>query len=239
MLSLASLPRTGALLCAMLALPAQADNAPTPQPVITVSAGATRSVPNDRMRASLRAEAEDPDATKAANAVNARMAAALARAKAAPGVEVSTSGYTTYSTGDPRQGPLRWRVVQSLDVSGSDFVALAGLVSRLQAEDGLLVSGMGFSLSPTALRAAEDALVQQAIRTWQQRAQVAVRAFGSTTWRPGRVTVQTSEPGGGPQPLMRAQAMSATQAISTEAGDTEVTVTVSGEAVLPESQSLR
>jgi predicted secreted protein len=220
------------LFACCLAAPARADNAPTPQPVVTVTASANRSVPNDRMHAVLRAEAEDADAVKAASAVNARMARALARAKASPGVQTSTSSYTTYQSGDPTKGPVRWRVAQSLDVTGSDFVAMAALVSALQAEDGLLVSGVNFSVSPAALRAAEDALVQQAIRGWQQRAQIAAQAFGSATWRTGRVTVQTSEPDGGPRPLMRVQAMSAAQPVSVEAGNTEVTVTVTGEAIL-------
>jgi predicted secreted protein len=223
----------GFALCAAMAAPARADNAPTPQPVVTVTASANRSVPNDRMHAVLRAEAEDADAVKAAGAVNARMARALARAKASPGVQTSTSSYTTYQSGDPAKGATRWRVAQSLDVTGSDFVAMAALVSTLQAEDGLLVSGINFSVSPAALRAAEDALVQQAIHGWQQRAQIASQAFGSAAWRTGRVTVQTSEPDGGPRPLMRVQAMSAgTQPVNVEAGNTEVTVTVTGEAIL-------
>lgn len=223
------------LALAALALPAVAlaqarsDNVPVPQPIVTVTASANRSVENDRMRALLRAEAEYADATQAASAVNARMARALARAKAAPGVEVSTSSYSTYQVGDPKQA-MRWRVTQSLDLAGSDFVALAALVSRLQAEDGLLMSGLSFSLTPAAQRAAEDALMRQAIRTWQQRAQIAAQAFGSETWRPGRVTIQT---GGGPQPLMRAQAMSPGAApVAVEAGKSEVSVSVSGEAIL-------
>lgn len=219
--------------CVAVATDARADQALTPQPVLSVTASANRSVANDRMHALLRSEAESADVGQAASAVNAQMARALARAKAVRGVEVSTSGYTTYQVGDPKQGVLRWRVTQSLKLTGGDFVALAALVSKLQTEDGLLVSGLNFSLSPSALRSAEDALVQQAIRAWQQRAQIAAQAFGDAAWRPGRITVQTTEPGGGPPPIMRAQAMSASAApVSIEAGNTEVAVTVSGEAIL-------
>src|SRR6185369_15370885 len=45
--------------------------APTPQPVLTISANAQATVPNDRMQAALRAEAEAPDAAQAASEVNA------------------------------------------------------------------------------------------------------------------------------------------------------------------------
>lgn len=236
MLSLRSIAWAALALPPIVAAQPRSDNAPTPQPVVTVTASANRSVANDRMHALLRAEAEDPDAAQAANAVNARMARALERAKAVSGVDVATSRYSTYQVGDAKQAPLRWRVTQTLELTGGDFVALAALVSKLQSEDGLLMSGLTFSLSAAAQRAAQDALTQQAIRAWQQRAQMAAQAFGSATWRPGRVTVQSSEPGGGPQPLMRAQAMSATAApVVVEAGRSELSVSVSGEAILEPS----
>jgi predicted secreted protein len=233
MLKLPALACAGIALFGALGGPVRADTPLTPQPVVTVTASANRSVANDRMHAVLRAEAEDADAVKAATAVNTRMARALARAKAAPGVEASTAGYTTYQTGDPKQGVVRWRVAQSLEISGSDFVALAALLTRLQSEDGLLMSGLDFSLSAVALRKTQDVLAQEAIHAWQERAKLVAQAFGSSTWRTGRVTVQTSEPGGGPRPYMRAQAMAAEAApVNVEGGRTEVTVSVSGEAIL-------
>jgi len=80
------------------AVPAQTliENAPTPQPVVTISASASDSVVNDRMHAWLRAEADNADPVQAASDVNARMARALARAKAVPGVDASTAGYSSY-----------------------------------------------------------------------------------------------------------------------------------------------
>jgi predicted secreted protein len=210
-----------------------ASNLPTPQPIVTVSASATSSVANDRMHAWLRAEADGADATQAGNEVNARMARALARAKNARGVEAATSGYSTYPVESKDKAP-RWRVSQTLTLESSDFLALAGLVTRLQADDGLLVSGMTFSVSPAAQRAADDALTEEAIRNWQQRAQLAAKAFGGAAWRPGHVTVQTSEPGR-PVPMMRVQALGAQAAaapVSVEGGRTDVNVTVSGEVIL-------
>ncbi len=61
-------------------LPAEA----TPrEPVVTVSASASAGVANDRLRASLRGEAEHASAATAAAEVNGRIAKALARAKGA------------------------------------------------------------------------------------------------------------------------------------------------------------
>lgn len=219
---------------ASAATPGFAAMAPhVPQSAVTVSASANTSVPNDRMQAWLRAEAESPEATTAANQVNTLMGKALARARTVPGVTASTSGYSTMQIAE-RGRPARWRVVQTVVLVGTDFPAMATLLTRLQEQDGLLLSGMNFSLSPAAREQAERSLVTQAIRTWQTRAQLAASSLGFDGWKPGQVSVQTSE-GGRVFPTMRAAgvAMATEMApVATESGMSEVTVTVTGEALL-------
>jgi predicted secreted protein len=219
----------GALLCAAGTLHA-AEDLPIAQPVVTLSASASTSVANDRMRAVLRAEADDADATTAARVVNERMAKALARAKAARGVDASTAGYSTWQVGE--KGAMRWRVTQALALESADFPALAALVTRLQQQDGLLLSGVEFSVSAAARKAAEDALVRDAVRDWQSRAKLAAEAFGARGWRAGRLSIQGSD-AGRPQPMYRAQAMAAGGApVNVEGGTSEIGVSVAGEAIL-------
>jgi predicted secreted protein len=217
---------------------AAADNQPPTMPVITLTAAATASVPNDKMYAWLRAEYDNVDPARAAAEINARMAKALARARGSKGIDAETSGYSSYQITEKGQ-PARWRVTQSLALEGADFAAMAALVSKLQAEDQLLLSGMNFAVSPEARRKAEDALTQQAIKGWHARAQNAANAFGISGWRPGRVTIQTGDYGR-PQPMMRASAagMAAAPPVSIEAGNTDVTVSVTGEAVLDPARTL-
>lgn len=213
---------------------ARAADAPTPgPPVISLSAAATASIANDRVYAWLRAEADNADPAKAAADVNARMAKALARAKAVAGVDAATSGYSSFQVTDKNQ-PTRWRVAQTLTLEGTDFAAMATLVSKLQADDALVMSGMNFAVSTDARRRAEDALTQQAIKAWQARAQNAANGFGYPAWRTGKVTIQTGD-FARPTPMFR-QGVSAMAAsappVAIEAGNTDVTVSVSGEAVL-------
>jgi predicted secreted protein len=213
---------------------AAADPPPPVMPVVTLTASATASVPNDRMYAWLRVEADNPDPARAAAEVNGKMARALARAKGTAGVEVTTSGYSSYQVTEKNQ-PARWRVAQTLTLEGSDFATMAALVSKLQADDLLLLSGMNFAVSPDARRKAEDGLTQQAIKAWQARAQNAARGFGYESWRTGKVTIQTGDYMR-PQPLVRMAASSmaggGAPPVNVEGGNTEVTVTVAGEAVL-------
>lgn len=204
-----------------------------PFPSVAVTGAATATVANDRMHAVMRAEAEAPTAAAAANEVNGKIAQALARAKAVAGVDARTAGYSTWQTSE-RGKPPRWRVVQYLQLEGSEFAQLATLVTGLQ-EEGVLLSGLSFSLRTDTRRRTEDTLTQEAIRTWQQRAAVAASALGFGAWRPGRVTVNTGDGGGRPEPVMRAQAMSAPSAVSpiaVEGGTTDITVSIVGEAIL-------
>jgi predicted secreted protein len=201
-------------------------------PTVTVSASASTQVANDRAHAALRAEAEAPDVAAAARQVNATIARAVARVKSAPGMALQTSGYSTYAITEKGR-TQRWRVVQYLNVDSENLEGLAALVSRLQAEDGLLVSGMSFALTREAREKAEYQLVREAVQSWQRRAGEAARALGFASWRAGHVTVSASEPGR-PVPMMRMAAAAVAQdaPVSMEGGFTEVTVTVSGNAWL-------
>ena len=154
-------------------------------------------------------------------------------------LEVTTSGYSSYQVSEKNQ-PTRWRVVQTLSLEGQDFAALAALVSRLQADDQLVLSGMNFAVSPDTRRKTEDALTQAAIKAWQARAQNAARGFGFDTWRTGRVAIQTGD-FMRPQPMMRMQAsaMASAPPVSVEGGNTDVTVTVSGDALLEGARPAR
>ncbi|HEX4522222.1 MAG TPA: SIMPL domain-containing protein [Casimicrobiaceae bacterium] len=221
---LAAAGATAGVACAQFVVPTQ--------PTVTVSASATVTVSNDRLQAWLRAEAENPNPAAAASQVNALIAKALATARSYPAVKVATTGYSTQQVTE-RGKPSRWHVAQSISLDSADFTAAATLITRLQEENGLLLSGMGFSLSDKVRRDAEDGVTQQAIRSWQSRAEQAAHALGFAGWRPGHLAVQTGD-GGRMYPTMRAQATPgfAPAPIAVEAGTTDVTVTVSGEAVL-------
>jgi predicted secreted protein len=199
-------------------------------PAVSVTASATASVANDRMFAWLRAEVDNADPVRAAADVNARIGKAIARAKATPGVDVKTSGYSSYQITEKTL--TRWRVQQSISLETSDFAALAALLTKLQSEDALVMSGMSFGVSNDARRKVEDALTQEAIRGWQARAQSASKALGFDAWRVGHVNVMTGEPMR-PQAMMRMAAGSGGSApVNAEGGNTDVTVTVSGDALL-------
>jgi predicted secreted protein len=208
--------------------PAAAERAPS----VAVNASATATFANDRMYAWLRAEKEDASAAAAAADVNTRMARVLARLKAQPSINVASMGYATDPIVD-KDKPKRWRVSQSLRLDSADFSTLAAEIGMLQ-DAGLLLGGLGYGLSEGARRTAEDGLARQAIKAWQERAQTAADALGYGAWRVGSVQVQTND---GPRPYMAMRSELKTMAaapapVAADAGTTEVTVSVAGDAVL-------
>lgn len=231
-----ALAHTSSLRClsvlALVALAGGAGAQPTPPspPSVTVTAVATNTVPNDRLQAWLRAEAEDASPAAAAGQANARVARALSEAKAFPAVHVATAGYATQQIAEKGK-PTRWRVTQSITLESGDFVQAATLMTRLQESDSMLLSGMGFMISERARSEAEDALTAQALKSWQARARAAAQGLGFAAWRVGHVVVQTSGPVF-PQGRIQAMAAPGGAPVQLEAGTTEVTVTVSGDAVL-------
>jgi predicted secreted protein len=229
-LCLAARPLLAAVACAAASALAQM---PEPaQPLVTVTASATATVSNDRLEAWMRAEAESPNPATAASQVNAAIAKALSVAKGYASVKVATAGYETQQVSDKVKAQ-RWHVAQSISLDAGDFTAAAALISRLQEENGLLLSGMGFSLAEKTRREAEDSVTQKAIALWQARVKQAAQALGFATWKPGHVTVQTGD-GARVFPMARVTAMSASAnaPVALAGGTTEVTVTVSGEALL-------
>jgi predicted secreted protein len=211
--------------------------APTPAApasAVAVTGAASARVQNDRMQAIVRAEAEQTTASAAAAEVNARMAKALAAAKAVAGVEAKSAGYSTWQQWEKGR-PGKWRVAQSLALSGPDFTGLAALLTKLQDEDGLVVASIAFTLAPDTRRRAEDTLTREAIRAWQLRAGTAAEALGFAAWRPGRLVVATGDVAAQPRAEMAMRAQAApggSPPVAVEGGTTEITVTVSGEAVL-------
>jgi predicted secreted protein len=221
-----------AVVLAVAALPVLAQAPAKDLSTVNVSASATATLPNDKMVAWLRAESEAGTAKAAAADVNARMTRVLARIKGIPAITASSAGYGTNQIVEKGK-PSRWRVAQTVKLESSDFGVLAGEIGALQ-DDGMLFTGMAFTLSDNARRTAQDSVTQQAIKAWQQRAQAAATALGYGTWRVGDVSVQTND-GGQPYPQMMrsdmkvmAQAGGAPPAV--EAGAAEVTVSVSGSA---------
>lgn len=212
----------------LLASPAFAQDKVDPNvTTITLRAQADREVANDQVVAIVAAEESGLDPAALANAVNRKAAAATALIKAEPSVKSRSAGYQTqpvYKSGRVES----WRVSHQLRLEGSDFAAMALLIGRLQGEMQLRHLAVG--LAPETRRAAEDALIAEAIAAFQARAEIVRRSMKSSAYRVRNLDVGTS--GGIVRPLAmemaRGGVSSSIAAPAIEGGVSTVTVSVSG-----------
>jgi predicted secreted protein len=213
-----------ALLLAPLVTAAQAPE--TLFNLVTLSAQAEREVPNDLVTAVLAAEQEGTDPAQLADAVNRTMQRALATAQGYRAVRARTGNYQSYPIHDKGR-IVRWRVRQELRLESGDLAATSELIGKLQAS--LVMAGMHLSVSREARRAAENALISEALAAFDDRARVVREAMKSKGHR-----VRDLQISGGDQPRpvigVAARAMSAESVAppAIEAGTTRITMTVSG-----------
>jgi predicted secreted protein len=223
------------LLPAMLST-AVAQSAPqstaTDQSTLRLSETARRDVPRDLLRATLAAEATDPDAGKVQSEINQRMSAATTRIKQVAGIAIETGGYSVYRE-TPDKQPPRWHGSQTVDLTGKDFAALLSLIGALQ-QQGLVVQSLAPDISREARQSVEDALTDEALTRLKQRADriattAGVKLQGFRSLSVGNVNA----PPPVVQPMMRmaAAAVPAPPPVA-EPGNATVSITATAEFAL-------
>lgn len=213
----------------------QAAELPAPTvPQADLSAEASRSAPNDQLRALVYAEASDASPADVARRVNGLIAQALATARAYPTVKVKSAGNSTTPVyGKTSRTIEAWRMRASLALESTDTPALSELLGKLQ--QSLAVASLNAAPSPDTWRKVEDEVIGDAIGAFQNRARLVAASLGRG-WRIKQIAVNTS--GGRPQPVMpyarAAMVMADAAPAPVEAGDTPITVTVTGQIELLE-----
>ena len=192
--------------------------------VVNLQAEASREVENDQLVAVLAAEAQGANPAELAEAVNRKMAEALKVAKEAPAVKLRSGNYQTFPQRGKEGRIEGWQVSQELRLESGDVAAAARLIGRLQ--QNLNVRSMAMRLAPQTRRAAEDALIAEAVSAFEARAEVVRKALKAKSYGVRELNIGTS--GGGPRPMLYEMAAARAAPVAVEAGVSQVTVTVNG-----------
>jgi len=195
---------------------------------INLSASAQGKAVNDILVAVLYQQMEGPTAEPLATEVNKAIAAALTTAKKVPEVTVQTLDYQTYPTYQ-NQKVTGWSVRQSIRLESKNMEKLSALIGDLQKT--LKVESIGYQVSPETLRVTEDGLMSEAMKAFQQRAELITRELGRKRYRLVALDVNTQS--SMPRPIhvsARAMAMDAPPSAppTIEAGEQPVTVNLQG-----------
>jgi predicted secreted protein len=228
-------PAAIALAAALLlaASPARAE-APSARPagaLIDFRVELQKSVPNDLGRATLYAEMTGADPAELARKVNAAIAAGLAIAKAQAGIAVRTGNSQAWPVyGRNSRSIENWRMRSELLLESRDAAALSTVLGKLQAQ--LAVAHVGFVPAPDTRRTAEDEAALEAIGAFQAKA----ARYAAALKKPYKIRSMNISGGSHtPPPVYRMTVTAAdSMPMPTEAGESNVTVSVNGQIELAE-----
>lgn len=218
-------------LCLLAALSFSAFAADTPRKgiVVDLSAEASQSAPNDQGQATAFMEAEAATPAEAAHKVNAAIAQAVAICKRSPSVQ-SRSGQTWTNPVYGKNGHSiqAWRMRSEIVLESRDLPALAELLTKLQATLG--VSQLSLQPAAETRTKTEERATVEAIEAFRAKAKLIVSRLGSD------YRIVQMQVGSNRMPVypMKAVALRADNAMPIEAGESQVTVSISGQIeILP------
>lgn len=199
---------------------------------VELSAEASRTAPNDLARASVFTEASGTTPGEPGKQVNAKLAEALRLAKSYGAVQVQSGGTQTYPTYGKNGKVEGWRVRSELQLESADPAAMSELLGKLQGAN-LGLGALSFVPSPSTRAKAEDAATEEAIAAFKERA----KRISATLGQPYKIKqLSVSSHNRMPGPMFRMAAPMAADVASApmpvEAGQSQVTVTVSGQIEL-------
>jgi predicted secreted protein len=213
-----------------LAAASAAQTLPQPRNQVSFNVAAEREVANDWTTGVIGTTVSGSDPAELATRVNKQMNEALAIAKQAKGVKVTSGAYNTYPEYGDGNRIVRWQASQDLVLESKDTGAVAKLLGKLQ-ERGLLLRNISFSVSRETQRKLEDELVAEAIAAFRTRASLVAKSFGKASY--GLISVNVG--GGGympPMPMVRGKmemmAADAAVAPTFEGGTSRVRMDVNG-----------
>ena len=225
-MNLPSLTRTLPLFSLLFTLPVFAATT-----VIELSSEASLPAVNDIARATVSAEATGATPGELSKQVSGLIAEALKTAKAVSGVKTPSGGTSTYPIYSKGGKIESWRMRSDLSLESTNIAALSELLGKLQGS--LIVSSVVLQPSPETRKKVENAAMLEALGAFKARAKVISEAMGKP-YRIKQLTVNTS--GRYVEPMVvraAAKSMMADAApMPMEAGETQVSATVSGQIEL-------
>jgi len=214
--------------------------------IINFSATEKRTMPQDLLIASLRIEVDEGNAKSIQNKINEAMKKALELAKAEKAFKVSTGAYSVYKYEkpleiDPKTGVQKteavWRGSQEITIESKDSTKLLEAVGKIQ-EMGFAMNNLSYTLSPEVVDKVQEELMVEALKKLTLKADVVAKTLGKSKAELVDVNVDT---GGPVQPMYKTMmargemydaSVPAMAAPVAEAGETDVSLTVSARALI-------
>ncbi len=194
---------------------------------VDLTATAEREIENDELVAVVYAQAQAQRQAEAANSVNEDLRWALELAESTRGITAQTLQYSSYPVYGNNQQIVGWQARQSLRLESRDSDRLSELLGELQ--ERVAIESVSYQVSRDAREAADDALIREALQSFNRRASLVAEELGRSGYRIVRININTG--GGRATPMAfrsNAMAEAAVAQPALEAGTQTVSVNVSG-----------
>lgn len=215
-----------ALLCGLLFAHGWANAETGPYNRVDFQVEAAREVANDLLTATLSVDVQDKQPGRVAQQLNAALNDALRKAAAFATVKASSGNQQTFPVYGRNNQIDAWRGHGEIKIESRDFKAAGELIMQLQS--GMQLSGVQFSVAPDTRAQIEDALIKEAIKAFQSRADAIRSAVGAKSHKTVHFSISSGMPHY-PVPLMRAaKAEAAIPAPEFASGESRMTVQING-----------
>lgn len=214
--------------------------------IINFSASERRTMPQDLLMASLRIEVDDKnDPVAVQKKINEAMKKALDVTKGESAFKVSTGAYSVYKydnpiivnrqTGEQKLEPV-WRGSQTIDIESKNSAKLLEAVGKIQ-NMGFAMNNLAYTLSQDIMEKTRDELMVEALKKLQAKAKIVAQTLGKSSVELVDVNVDTGGPVMPMYKTMMARGEMAMDAAAApppvaQAGETDVTLTVSARALI-------
>lgn len=218
---------------ALLSMGLMAQAEPLHKNLIHLSAGATSEVKNDLMVVRLTTQHEAKKASEAANQVNQDMTWALKEVKRFGDIEARTEQYNTYPLYNKDSKIRAWQASQTLRLQSENMHDLSKVLLSLQAR--LNIQSMNFKPTKVTSKKASDALIQDALNAFNERAKLVQKALNASGYSIVEIHLNTQDHfapirHGAESYSMMSKSVAAAPAV--ESGKSTVNVTVNGKIQL-------
>jgi predicted secreted protein len=218
-----------ALLCSLLSGSLSAYAEAEPYNRVDFQVEAARDVSNDLLVTNMSVEIQDTQPARVSQQINTALNDALKKASAFSAVKASSGNQNTYPVYGKNNQIDAWRGHGEIRLESRDFKAAGELIMQLQST--LQLVGVQFTVAPDTRAAIENALITEAIKAFQTRADAIRAAVGALSYKTVHFLINSAGmPPHYPVAIMRSAAMadSAIPAPEFAGGESRMTVQING-----------
>ena len=200
----------------LVSQPGFTQDRPPPQDILNLEVTVDVQVAPEVAAMTLAVVREGTDPSLMTHEIDQVLAHAIAQARATPGIEVASGGYSTTPRFDNKGNRTGWQVRATLILKSKDIGGLGTLAGKLSSmPNGLQIASASFEISPEQKANEESVLIAHGVTAFKARALETAKAFGYASYGVREITLGEAEESGMPRPIAM-RAMNMTNAPATE-----------------------